>query len=120
MKKLPLIATTLLACASFVFAEDKGVQADNTGKNERDQSGETKTPFDQSESAADVELTGNIRKAVVADESLSALAKNVKIISADGKVVLRGPVESADEKMRIQQLATKAGAAKVTNDLEVK
>jgi osmotically-inducible protein OsmY len=120
MKKLPLIAATFLACASLGFAEDKGVQADNTGKNERDQSGETKTSFDQSESSADVELTANIRKAVVGDDSLSALAKNVKIITADGKVVLRGPVKNADEKAKIQKLATKAGATKVTNDLEVK
>lgn len=48
-------------------------------------------------------------------------AKNVKIITADGKVTLHGPVNSAEEKMKIEKLAkTVAGDAKVDNQLEIK
>jgi osmotically-inducible protein OsmY len=95
--------------------------ADNTAKNERDRSGETKTAGDQSNSAEDVKLTAAIRRAVVADKSLSITAKNVKIITAGGKVTLRGPVNSAQEKATIAKLAkSAAGKAKIDNQLEVK
>lgn len=55
------------------------------------------------------------------DDSLTMTAKNVKIITADGKVTLHGPVNSAEEKMKIEKLAkTVAGDAKVDNQLEIK
>lgn len=110
------LLTTLLT--GVVMAEDKAV--DNTATNERDRSGETKTPFDQSEDPADVEITAGIRRAIMQDDSLSALAKNVKVITSAGKVVLRGPVNSTEEKSRIAKLAQVAGVKNVTNQLEVK
>jgi osmotically-inducible protein OsmY len=95
--------------------------ADNTAKNERDRSGETKTSGDQSNSAEDIKLTADIRKAVVGDGSLSMTAKNIKIISANGVVTLRGPVKTAAEKTQIEKLARNAGGkAKIVNQLEVK
>ncbi|CAN5446516.1 hypothetical protein BH18VER1_BH18VER1_02210 [soil metagenome] len=95
--------------------------ADNTGKNERDRSGGTKTSGDQSNSSADIDITAAIRRAVVADKSLTMTATNVKIITADGVVTLRGPVNTEAEKTRIGELARKnAGSAKVENQLEVK
>ena len=95
--------------------------ADNTAKNERDRSGNTKTSGDQSNSAEDIKLTADIRKAVVGDGSLSMTAKNIKIISANGVVTLRGPVKTAAEKTQIEKLARKAGGkAKIVNQLEVK
>ena len=55
------------------------------------------------------------------DKSLTMTAKNVKIITAGGQVTLRGPVSSAEEKMKIEKLAkTAAGEKKVDNQLEVK
>jgi len=94
---------------------------DNTGKNERDRSGETMTSGDQSNSPEDVKITAAIRRAVVADDSLTMTATNVKIITANGVVTLRGPVNTAAEKTRIGQIAAKnAGGAKVENQLEVK
>src|SRR5262245_43379581 len=66
---------------------------DNTGVNERDRSAATKTPIDQKENQRDIDLTANIRKRVV-DSKLSVNAQNVKIITQDGKVTLRGPVRS--------------------------
>ena len=95
--------------------------ADNTSKNQRDRSGETMTSGDQSNSPEDVQITATIRRAVVKDHSLSATAKNVKIITADGVVTLRGPVQNEAEKTKIAELAqSAAGNAKIDNQLEVK
>jgi hyperosmotically inducible periplasmic protein len=94
---------------------------DNTGRNVRDRGGVTLTPGDQSESEADRTLTQEIRKAVVDDDSLSTLAKNIKIITVDGVVTLRGPVQSPQEKKTIETKVQQiAGIAKIDNQLEVK
>jgi osmotically-inducible protein OsmY len=101
-------------------ANDAGTAADNTGKNVRDRDGNTVTPMDQAENKADLTITQNIRKAVVDDDSLSTTAKNVKIVTANGVVTLRGPVKSAAEKASIEAKARKAAPeATVQNQLEV-
>jgi len=93
---------------------------DNTGLNVRDRSGATLTPGDQSENKADVTLTQQIRQAVVADKSLSTTAKNIKIITNNGVVTLRGPVNSPQEKETIEAKAQGiAGMNKVDSQLEV-
>ena len=101
-------------------AEARESAPDNTGRNVRDRNGDTLTPVDQSNKESDVELTRKIREEVVGDDSLSMQAHNVKIISVDGVVTLRGPVKSEGEKSRIASLAEKnAGSGKVHNQLEV-
>ena len=98
----------------------KPVKPDNTKVNERDTNSATMTPMDQNENATDLKLTQQIRKAVMADGSLSFTAKNVKIITANRKVTLRGPVNTAAERANIDALARKiAGAGMVDNQLEV-
>ena len=93
---------------------------DNTGRNVRDRSGATLTPGNQSESQVDRDLTQRIRKAIMADKSLSTTAKNVKIITVNGAVTLRGPVKSLHEKEAIEAKAQQiAGATNVENQLEV-
>lgn len=95
------------------------VAADNTKTNQRDRN-DPLTPIDQGNDEADLETTQKIRKAVVGDDSLSFTAKNVKIITLNGKVTLRGPVKSAEEREKIAAFARKvAGAANVDNQLEV-
>ena len=119
---------TLLALASIIAlglnalgADEKKAEADNTKKNERDRSGETKTPGDQSNSPEDLKITTAIRRALVKEDALSMTAKNVKIITAGGQVTLRGPVKSAEEKAHIDKIAKgAAGEAKVDNQLEIK
>jgi osmotically-inducible protein OsmY len=65
-------------------------------------------------------ITQKIRKAVHDDTSLSTYAHNIKIITQDGKVTLRGPVRSEDEKNNLQAKAVKvAGQENVTNQLEI-
>ncbi len=96
------------------------IAPDNTGVNERDRSSTAKTPIDQNENQSDIDITAGIRKQVV-DTQMSVDAQNVKIITQDGKVTLRGPVANADEKKRIEDIAHKvAGADKVDSQLEVK
>ena len=74
-----------------------------------------------SNSRSDVELTRRIRRAIMRDHSLSMTAHNVKIISDNGAVTLRGPVDSEQEKTTIENKADAiAGADKVDNQLEVK
>jgi len=114
---LSLICISTLALSAV--AQD--TKPDNSAKNERDRSGETKTSGDQSNSSEDTKITADIRRAIVKDHSLTMAAKNVKVITAGGVVTLRGPVKSAEEKTKIEELATAAAnGAKIDNQLEVK
>jgi osmotically-inducible protein OsmY len=114
-------STTTLAADPSTKGEAKESAPDNTGRNVRDRDDRTVTSGDQSESKADLETTQKIRQAVMADDSLSTTAHNVKIITtADGAVTLRGPVKSDDERKKIGAMAEQvAGAGKVRNHLEV-
>jgi len=82
----------------------------------------TKATADQAKNnPSDRDTMQKIRKSVMDDKSLSTSAHNVKIISQHGKVTLRGPVNSEDEKKTIEQKATEvAGSGNVVNDLTVK
>jgi osmotically-inducible protein OsmY len=96
-----------------------GYDADNTGRNVRDREAGTKTPGDQGGSATDRDITAAIRRAIVADDSLSTNAHNVKIITNEGVVTLRGPVENEKERVAVAAKAqTVAGVKKVDNQLE--
>jgi osmotically-inducible protein OsmY len=114
-------AVCLASCAdtsrdNTVAAKD----ADNTARNERDRNEAVKTPPDQSENASDLEISANIRKAIVADDSLSTNAHNVKIITSGGVVTLRGPVKNAQEKMAVEAKAKQvAGVQRVENFLDI-
>jgi hyperosmotically inducible protein len=79
-----------------------------------------KTSGDQSESEADRTITQNVRQAVTADDSVSTNGQNVKIITNDGTVTLRGPVKSEQEKTNIGAKAQQiAGVKSVDNQLEI-
>jgi hyperosmotically inducible periplasmic protein len=96
-------------------------QPDNTGTNKQDRSDTAVTAGSQKENQGDRYLTQQIRKAVMADKSLSTYAHNVKIVSQDGTVTLKGPVRSDDERKSIVAKAEQvAGPGKVTDQLSVK
>ena len=100
--------------------ETARTDADNTARNARDRQAKTLTPLDQSEKASDLEVTQRIRKALMRDKTLSTNAKNVKIITIDGEVTLRGPVKSETERTKIVARAKRiAGAHKVDDQLEI-
>jgi osmotically-inducible protein OsmY len=94
---------------------------DNTAVNKRDADMQaTKTPIDQKENQADVKTTAEIRKRIVDTSDLSVNARNAKIITADGKVTLRGPVDSESERELLGKIAVAvAGDGHVDNQLEV-
>ena len=93
---------------------------DNTKMNEQDRNENPTTAQEQKETPTDRELTQHIRQAIMKDKSLSTYAHNVKIISQNGTVTLKGPVRSDDEKRAIEAKADEvAGNGKVINDLTV-
>lgn len=96
-------------------------QPDNTARNVRDRNNNTLTPLDQGNSKADIATTAQIRKEIMAGKNLSVNAQNVKIITSNGQVTLRGPVNSAEEKRLIGEIANRiARSENVNNQLEVK
>ena len=126
--------TTTLVAGALLFGagaspdraraeQDRSAEApaepDDTGRNVRDRDGTTLTPMDQGTSEADVERTRQIRAAITANDAMSMQARNVKVITRDGVVTLRGPVSSAKEKADIDAIAHRAGAARVDNQLEI-
>jgi hyperosmotically inducible periplasmic protein len=119
------LSASVLGCALITGGAVGGdrpsaYEPDNTGRNVRDRSGDKPTADDQSNAPGDLKLTQEIRKAVVADDSLSTNAHNVKIVAVDGVVTLRGPVDSAEEKNRVAAKAQQvAGVRRVNNQLEV-
>lgn len=93
--------------------------ADNTDKNERDRNAAALTPGDQGGSVADRTVTQQVRQGVMDDDALSTTGKNVKIITVDGVVTLRGPVKTAQEKATIASIAQRvSGVKRVDNQLE--
>jgi hyperosmotically inducible periplasmic protein len=123
-----VLAILLLVASACGASADKEVNseatpaadADNTARNDRDESATATTPFDQGENAQDLEISANIRKAIVADDSLSLNAHNVKIVTNGGTVTLSGPVKSAQEKGAIEAKAKQiAGEGRVESFLEV-
>jgi hyperosmotically inducible periplasmic protein len=122
MKRTLIVLTCLSAFSlAALAADDEKARPDNTKTNERDRSGETKTSGDQSNSSADLKITQAIRQALMKDGELSTTAKNIKVITANGQVTLRGPVKTAHEKAKVDQIArSAAGGAQIENQLDVK
>ena len=123
LSQLLLPLGSLIFCVSLMavpiphYQNNQQTAPDNTKKN-RDQT--SPTADQQKINPTDRAITQKIRKAVHDDTSLSTYAHNIKIITQDGKVTLRGPVRSEDEKNNLQAKAvTVAGKENVTNQLEI-
>jgi hyperosmotically inducible protein len=116
-----LLGTIWMVQLQAAQSADAQIKPDNSAINKRDKASGAVTADQQKMNAADRELTARIRKAVVADKSLSTYAHNVKIVSQDGTVTLKGPVRSDDEvKSLLAKAADVTGSAdKVINQLSV-
>ena len=100
---------------------DQTAEANNTKINERDRGNDTLTPGNQGSSAEDTQITAAIRRRMVDDNRLSFDAKNVKVITLNKRVTLRGPVKSDEEKASIEAFAKQAeGVSVVDSQLELK
>ena len=101
-------------------AQSANAVPDNSAQNERDRDGQTLTPIDQSNKPEHLRISSQIRRAVVKDNQLSTEAKNIKIITIDGAVTLRGPVKTEEERSEVAAKAAQiAGDANAHNELEV-
>ncbi len=114
------LITLVLSCSLWVapsFAQSS-TQPDNTRENKA----AGVTADQQNMNMTDRQLTKKIRQAVVADKSLSTYAHNVKIISQNGTVTLKGPVRSDAEKSNIEAKAAEiaGGSDKVKSEISVK
>lgn len=122
-KTLTLLGASLLLSATLVASpvqQDQQPAPDNTKTNQGDASKGAVTADQQKMNPTDRNNTKQIRSAIMKDKSLSTYAHNVKIISQDGKVTLKGPVRSDDEKTNIEaKAAAVVGADNVTSQLEV-
>ena len=129
MKKPMILAASLIfipclaSAATEPTATDKpGVHdgdASNTGINKRDRDDRTLTPMDQMNNSSDLKITQEIRKALMKGE-FSMDAKNIKVITRNGTVTLRGPVKTAAELERIRALVKAIpGIRSVDNKLQV-
>jgi hyperosmotically inducible protein len=119
-----VIASVMCTLMSGTFAVSAGqaqsTKPDNTKVNERDRNPNATTADQQKMNSADTELTKKIRSALIADKSLSSYAHNVKVISQEGTVTLKGPVRSEEEKAAVEAKANEAaGGAKVVSELSV-
>jgi len=125
LSRTVLAAAIALVLSSPIYAADlaavnENKPADNSTHNARDAAGDKVTPLDQSHAESDVELTRSIRKMLVDDDTLGTNAQNVKVITVDGMVTLRGPVANAAEQARIVAIANEAaGPDRVLNELQV-
>ena len=113
--------TLLFGAGQLVAAQDPPPAPDNTKVNKRDRAPSQPTADQAKETSSDRNTMQQIRKAIMADKSLSTYGHNVKVISDHGKVTLKGPVHTEEERGNIEAKAIAvAGAGNVTNQLTVK
>jgi hyperosmotically inducible periplasmic protein len=115
-----LLLSSLLGVGSL-SAQQSAAPADNTTVNQRDRNPNEPTADQQKNTPSDRDITKQIRQAIVKDKSLSTYAHNVKVITQNGQVTLKGPVRSDEEKRAIEAKATEiVGENKVTSELDIK
>lgn len=110
------------ACLIAQNTDSNGVKPDNTKVNQQDRAANQPTADRQKNNASDLDLTKNIRRSIIEDKSLSTYAHNVKVISQNGIVTLKGPVKSETEKSAIvsKAVSVAGGADKVIDQMSVK
>lgn len=123
MKIQGVVLAIVLGAASLgAQNRDTGVKPDNTKVNRQDRDANQPTADQQKNNTSDLDLTKNIRRSIVEDKSLSTYAHNVKVISQNGTVTLKGPVKSEAEKSAIvsKAVSVAGGADKVVDQMSVK
>lgn len=121
-----VLLSSILLCGFVIAsaqepAQTTTPQTDNTKVNERDRNANEATADQQKDNRTDRDITQQIRKAIVSDKSLSTYAHNVKVVTQNGMVTLKGPVRSEEEKKAVEAKASEvAGENKVTSQLDVK
>lgn len=119
---LAVLLFPIIGMPAATHAQDQANPPSSTAPDDSTRNKAHATTADsQKENAVDREITQKIRQAIVKDESLSTYAHNVKIVTQDGQVTLKGPVRNEDEKATVASKAAEvAGPGKVNNQLTVK
>jgi hyperosmotically inducible periplasmic protein len=115
----------LFGSGAMAMAQDAASQnppaSDNTQINQRDRNPNEPTADKQQNDRSDRDITQQIRKSITADKTFSEYARNIKVITQNGQVTLKGPVRTDEGKNAIEEKAKAiAGDGSVTNDLTVK
>lgn len=127
--KKSLLQASMVCCAVLALSigtrasrgQDQTSPSSTAADNSAHNKAHRKTADQQSEGTSDREVTRKIRRALIDDKSLSTYGHNVKIITQNGAVTLKGPVHSAEEKQAIAaKAADVVGQDKVTDQLTVK
>ena len=123
-RRLCVLMAVLVSISCAAWAQDSATPeqrpADNSKVNTRDRNSSASTADQQKENQSDREIARQIRQSIVKDKSLSTYAHNVKVISENGTVTLKGPVRSEEEKKAVESKAVEiAGQDKVQNDIQV-
>jgi hyperosmotically inducible protein len=118
-----VVATVWLSLATILIASSafgQSTSADNTKRNSRDHATSAQTADQQRNNRSDVAITQDIRRAIVADKTLSTYAHNVKVITQHGEVTLKGPVRNEEEKKVVEAKALEvAGTGHVKSEISV-
>ena len=111
------LSVSLPGAQAFAQTGTAQTAPDNSNQNKN----HANTADNQANAQSDRLTTQKIRKAIIADKSLSTYAHNVKIITVDGAVTLKGPVQTEDEKQKVAaEAANVVSPDKITNELTVK
>jgi osmotically-inducible protein OsmY len=125
--KLVLMATLSISLTGVQFAASlpssparQQSAPDNTRMNKGDAQSDSITADQQKMNPTDRTTTQKIRSEIMKDKSLSTYAHNIKIVTREGKVTLKGPVRSDEEKSSVEAKARSiAGNENVTSQIEV-
>jgi osmotically-inducible protein OsmY len=121
MIAMRLIRAALAAVVFLCLAPGNRVATAQAPDNSSQNKNQMQTADKQSNAKADRDITAKIRKDLMADKSLSTYGHNVKIVTVNGTVTLKGPVKSEDEKTKIAQIAGNTVTAdKIANEITVK
>ena len=116
-----LLGVGVVARAQDATSQQAPPAADNTKTNQRDRSANEPTADQQKENRSDRDITQQIRQSIMKDKSLSTYAHNIKIVTQNGQVTLKGPVRSEGEKRAVETKAAEvAGQDKVSSELDIK
>ena len=116
------MATTFAAATVFNYSAlaAETIKPDNSARNAKIEAHNLLNAQDQGTSDYDIKMTQTIRQQIIDQKGFSTNAKNIKIITRDGVVVLKGPVNTLAEKNKIESIAANAaGKTKVSSQITV-
>lgn len=120
-KTFLLLSFSALSVSAFADNHDTAsAAADNSKLNQRDRAETELTADQQKLSKRDTQITQRIRQEIMKVQDFSTYAQNVKIITVNGLVTLKGPVRTSAEEERILKLARKvAGPDRVVDEMDI-